>query len=180
MVLHECWSLKMISQNPWVYKGIIKTLILSLCFIFQNFKLFICFLHNTLCYLWFWEKNKILLEVWQNNLNIVTHNLNKHPSWIHEFILKERLVYIQDLFKPVVFYKFKYKFPVFVQGLFGKPLMLWPFEWKPVLFTKLSHENKYVYKYIIQTSLMFSNSLERTHCFLLSLGKRTLVLMFST
>ena len=96
-------------------------------FYFSKFKLFICFLHNTLCYLWFWEKNKILLEVWHNTLNIVTHNLNKHPSWIHEFILKERLVYIQDLFKPVVFYKFKYKFPVFVQGLFGKPLMLWPF-----------------------------------------------------
>ena len=124
----SAWMLKFKNDftKPLSLQRIIKTLILSLCFIFKNNFLFV-FLHNTLCYLWFWEKNKILLEVWQNTLNIVTHNLSKHPSWIHEFILKERLVYIQDLFKPVVFYKFKYKFPVFVQGLFGKPLMLWPF-----------------------------------------------------
>ena len=49
MLLHKCWSLKMIPQNPWVYKGILKTLILLHCFIFQKCYLLICFSYKILC-----------------------------------------------------------------------------------------------------------------------------------
>ena len=75
------------------------------CFFSQKSLTFYLFLQNTLCSSWFWETNKILLEVWHNILNFFTHNLNKHPLWIHEFISKENLVFGQDLFKPVIFLK---------------------------------------------------------------------------
>ena len=44
---------------------------------------------------------------------------------------------------------------------------------KAVLFTKVSYWNKYVYKYIIHTFLMFSTVGESSDCFPLSLGKNT-------
>ena len=86
MLLHKCWSLKMISQNPWVDKGILKTIIFLDCFIFQNSNSLYVFSTKYSVFLMVLRKNKILSQVWHTTLNFFYTQSIQTPqmnSWVY-------------------------------------------------------------------------------------------------
>ena len=149
MLLHKCWSLKMISQNPWVYKGILKALILLHCFFFSKIlTLYMCFQKNTLCSSWFWHEDKILLQVWHTTLNFFYTQSKQTPrmnSWVY-FKRKPsvctRLVLTSSIFKCLITYPL-----CLYRGFLENHLMLWPF----------FHERLYCLQSFLMRTSMFIN-----------------------